>query len=304
MFSLEPELSRLRDEGVLAPAAADALIARQRRDVVNLYAELRALTWGGVMLIVTGIGIVVSKHLDEIGPLAIATAIGLASLACYAYALWRRRVARESLVDDYILLLGALLASADVGYIEYVWNQRFLLPLVVFHAVTAYFFRSRLVLSVAIGALATWLGLERRADFLWGETTANANRAFLCAAIVFAWRFLDQRFRSSTIFTRVFDHFATNVAFFGALCLLGRSETRLVGCAIGVLFAIGCAWFGVRVREELFVIYAWVYGTIYVDVFMVDAVREEVLIFFYLVISTIAAIVGLFVIHSKMRRNE
>ncbi len=305
MFSLEPELARLRDEGVLPAATADALIARQRREFVSVYGELRMLTWAGVMLIISGAGIVVSKHLDDIGPMAITAIIALASLACYAYAIWRRRISRASLVDDYILLLGALLASTDVGYVEHVFHQRYLLPLVFFHAITAYFFQSRLVLSVALGTLATWLGLERRFEFLWSETTENAERAFACAGIVFAWRFLDARFRPKTTFSRVFDHFATNVAFFGALCLLGDSGTRLIGVGLAVLFAVASAWFGVRAHEEMFVMYAWIYGTIALDTFVATIFEhEESVILLFFVVSTIGAIVGLFMTHARMRRSE
>jgi hypothetical protein len=77
VISLEPELTALGDTGVL--------IARERRDVVSIYPELRLLTWAGVMLISWGVGLYISKHLDDIGPLAIAAVIGLASIACYTW---------------------------------------------------------------------------------------------------------------------------------------------------------------------------------------------------------------------------
>src|SRR3954451_20230625 len=110
LISLEPELTQLPGTGVL--------IARERRDVVSIYPELRLLTWAGVMLISWGVGLYIAKHLDDIGPLAIAAAIGLASIACCASAYWKRSRA-AALVDDYVLLLAALLASADIGYIEH-----------------------------------------------------------------------------------------------------------------------------------------------------------------------------------------
>src|SRR3954449_10557196 len=110
LISLEPELTQLPDTGVL--------IARERREAVSIYPELRLLTWAGVMLISWGVGLYVAKHLDDIGPLAIATGIGLAAAACYAWAYWKRG-RKAAMADDYVLLLAALLASADVGYIEH-----------------------------------------------------------------------------------------------------------------------------------------------------------------------------------------
>ena len=72
MFSLEPELRELGADGPVI----DALIARERHEIVSVFAELRFLTWAGVMLIVTGVGVLVKNHLDQIGPLAIAVGIG------------------------------------------------------------------------------------------------------------------------------------------------------------------------------------------------------------------------------------
>jgi hypothetical protein len=288
VFSLEPEIDR--------------------SNVISIYGELRFLTWIGVMLIAVGVGGIVTKHLDEIGPLAIAAAIGIASIACYAWCVWRRRSAQASLIDDYILLLGALLASADIGYIEHQfhllgddWQRHFLL-LAVLHGVVAYVFGSRMVLSLSISAFAAYLGLEGRAAVLFSGGT-NAARAFICAALVFTWRFADARFHRDTTFTRVFDHFATNIAFWGALSMLDKSETRVAGCLIAIVFAVLAALFGVRKREEAFVIYAWIYGVIAIDVLVCDGMHDQGFIALYLVVSTIAAIVALFVTHARMRRD-
>ena len=304
MISLEREVVRLRDAGAIDPPTAATLIAHERREIVSVYGELRFLTWAGVMLIVSGVGVLVSKHLEKIGPLAIAAAIGVFSLACYAYSFWRRRAGRHHLADDYILLLAALLASADIGYIESqfhllgpVWQRHFLI-LAVLHAVTAYAFGSRLVLSLSIAALAAYIGIERRVEVMFESGVEFAVRAFVTAAIVAVWR-LVQRKRE---FNPVFDHAAANLAFWGALALLVEDHTRLLGCAMALLFAGLSAWYGSRQREEAFVIYAWVYGTIAVDVQVCDWLDDEALIFLYLITSTIAAIVGLFVTHARMRK--
>src|SRR6185369_3447295 len=112
MLSYEPELESLRPH--LGDRAADVLIARERREVFSIYPELRLASWAGVMLLTTAAGIVLKNNLDRIGPLALAVAMGLAAAACYGWVWWRR--SRASLVDDYVLLLGALLLSADVGF--------------------------------------------------------------------------------------------------------------------------------------------------------------------------------------------
>src|SRR5258706_9019046 len=187
MFNLSPEIARLRDDGVIAHTTAAPLIAAENREVVTIYGELRFLMWGGVMLLVTGVGVLVSKHLDEIGPLAIALGIGIASALCYAWATWKRNKT-ASLVDDYVLLLAALLVSADVGFIEHTWHllganwNQHLLFLAIVHAATAYAFDSRLVLSVSLTSLAAYLGIRRDVESLFGSGTDTAIRAFICAA--------------------------------------------------------------------------------------------------------------------------
>ena len=300
LISLEPELIALPDTG--------ALIARERRDAVSIYPELRLLTWAGVMLISWGVGLYVAKHLDDIGPLAIAAAIGLAAIACYAWAYWKRSRA-AALVDDYVLLLAALLASADVGYIEHhyhllgdSWARHFLF-LAILHAVTAYYFRSRLVLSLSVASLAAWLGIERRSvDAIFAAPVATAGRAFVCAAIVVAWRVIDRKVRPATTFTTFFDHAAANLAFWGSLSLVAHEETRFLGCAIAVVLAVAAMFYARRTREATFVIYAWVYGTIAVDSAVSEVLHDGVLAAFYMLVSTIGAIVGLFLSHARIRR--
>jgi hypothetical protein len=302
VLSLEPELAAIDD------ATASPLIAIERRDVVSIYPELRLLTWAGVMLISWGVGLYISKHLDDIGPLAIAAGIGIAAIACYVWSFWKRS-RQAALVDDYVLLLAALLASADVGYIEYhyqllgsSWPRHFLF-LAVLHAATAYLFKSRFVLSLSVGALAAWLGIERRSvDAIFDAPVETAGRAFVCAAIVIAWRFVDRAMRRDTTFSSLFDHSAANLAFWGALTLAAHKETRPLGCAIAIALAVASMIYGQRTHQGTFVIYAWVYGTIAIDIAVCSAISEEALIALYLLFSTVAAIIGLFVSHARVRR--
>ncbi|MEA2164530.1 MAG: hypothetical protein QOK37_2657 [Thermoanaerobaculia bacterium] len=308
MLSLEPELVRLRDDGLIEAGTAAQLIATERRDTVSVYPDLRLLSWLGVMLVSTGIGVFISKHLDDLGPFAIAAAIGLAAAACYAWSFWKR--SREAaLVDDYVLLLGALLLSADTGYVEHQfhllggsWPQHFLF-LAVVHGATAYYFRSRLVLSLSIASLAAWLGIEQRnIAAIFDAPAATALRAFACAAIVFGWRLIDRRLRPQTIFSSLFDNAAANLAFWGALTLAVHDPTRWLGCAIAIVLAVASAMHARRSGEAVFMIYAWVYGTIAVDIAVCTAISEETLILLYLLISTIGAIAGLFVSHLRLRK--
>ena len=81
MLSFESEIEQLRPQ--LGDGAADVLIARERREVVSIYPELRLASWAGVMMLATAAGIVLKNNLDRIGPLALAAMIWAAAVACY-----------------------------------------------------------------------------------------------------------------------------------------------------------------------------------------------------------------------------
>ena len=307
MLSLAPEIVQLRDSGAIAPDVASLLIARERREIVSVYAELRFLTWASVMLIVTGVGVLVKNHLNEIGPLAIALAIGLGAAGCYAWSAYKRK-GEASLVDDYILLLAALLLSADLGYIESTWHllganwKEHLLVLAVIHGVTAYLFDSRLVLSVSLTSLAAYLGVQRSLDTIWGSSRDTALRAFVCAAIIVAWRLIDSRYRKKTAFSPLFDNYAANLAFWGSLILSADKDLRLLGCAIALGLAAASAIYGFKTKSEMFLIYACVYGVIALDIAVANFIPELAALF--IMMSSIVAVVSLFLIHAQMRKEE
>jgi hypothetical protein len=302
MLSYEPELEQLRP--LLGDTTTNTLIARERREVFSLHPELRILSWGGAMLLATAAGLVLKNNLDRIGPLALALMMGIAAAGCYAFVWWRR--ARASVVHDYVLLLGALLISADVAFIESqfdllgnAWHRHFLI-LAIVHGVAAYLFRSRLVLSLSIVAVAAWLGVR---EMPFGDATEYAVRAFACAALLLMWRAAHVRLDRRRDFAPTLEHFAANIAFAGAIALMFDDPTRIAGCLL-TLFIAGMviAW-GVRTKREIFVLYAFLYGVLAVDVFVGEVISPHALGFLllFVILSVIGAIVGLFAIHTRVR---
>ena len=310
MLTFEREISDLEAAGVLGARAAARLRALERREVFSIYPELRTLSWAGVMLIVAGVGLLVSKNLDRIGPVALASALALASAVCYAHAVRRRVSAARSVVDDYVLLLGALLLSADVGYLEsqfhlldHGWPRHFLV-LAMVHGVAAYVFASRTLLSLSISALAAWLGIEQRAQTLFDSSSDTSLRAFVAAGIVLFWRLADRSTRRSRTFERVFDHFAANLALLGALMLTAASTTRLPGGLLTVIIAGAVIAYGIGRGVETLILYPYIYAVVAIDIVVVDHLRGETSVLLYLSVSTVAAIVGLFVLHARYRKRQ
>lgn len=310
MHSLEPEIRTLRP--LLGDAAADALIARERREVFSIDPELRIAAWAGALLLATAAGILLKDNLDRIGPLALALLIGAAAAVCYAWAWWHR--AREGMVDDYVLLLGALLISADVAFIETqfellggAWPRHFLL-LAIIHGIAAYLFGSRLVLTLSVVAFAAWLGIEQRMlgagiienDF---EPIDFALRAFVCAAALVVWRVTDRAARPASDFGPVFEHFAANIALAGAIALTFEDDTRVAGCVVALALATFVIVWGFRTQRESFVLYAFVYGVIAADVLLFELLdmQSTTAGLLLIVVSMIVAVATLIAIHARFR---
>lgn len=143
-----------------------------RRGLVSVRFEIRALLYAGVLLLTSGVGVLVAERRQEIGPLAIATGIALASAACLLWV--ARRAARFSwgevpspnVAFDYVLLLGLLLFASDLAYVEAQftvlgprWPHHLLIVGVVYLLV-AYRCDSRTALGLSLATLAAWRGLS------------------------------------------------------------------------------------------------------------------------------------------------
>ncbi len=167
-------------EAVAALQAAGVLTAGEcgrpgrvaRGELVSVRSEIRAALYVGVLLVVSGAGLFLRDNVDRIGPSAIAGAVGLAAGACLAWA-WRRSAppswgesASTHAAFDYVLLLGALLAAADLAWVETQtkllgpgWPLH-LLVVALFYGALAYRFDSRMLLSLALASFAAWRGLS------------------------------------------------------------------------------------------------------------------------------------------------
>lgn len=305
MFSLEPELQALRPK--VGDALADALIARERREVFSVYPELRIAGWLGATLLAAAAGVLLKNNLDRIGPLALAIGIGVAALACYAWTWLRRK--RASVVDDYVLLLGALLVSADVAFIESRFHvfgdawKRHLLLLAILHAAGAYVYNSRILLSLAITSLGGWLGFDKERGF--GDATIPA---FEFAGLLIAWRAVDAKLpatvhRQPSAFSRTLEHFAANAALIGGLSLM--DDHLHAGTLVTVTIAAAVIAWGFRVRHEPFVLYAFVYALIAVVWFFLELVDNDPLPFVaVLLLSMIAAVAGLLFLHTRFKERK
>jgi Predicted membrane protein (DUF2157) len=311
LLSLEPELIRFRDEHRLSEADAARLLAIERREVFSLHGELRTMSYAAVLLIIAGVGILLKKNLDRIGPLAIVGILLLASAVCYAHAIKKHLARRErTIVDDYVLLLAALLFSAAVGFAESqfhlldaAWPRHFLL-LAFVHGATAYWLDSRLVLSAALTALAAWLGVEQHPLQVRMLGSAEiGSRALLCSVVVLGLGFVNRVSpRGRAVFEPVYVHFAALAGFTGALAWLFDDIMRWFGFSVLMALAVAFVIEGRRQKSELFLIYAVISSVIGID-YLAHEILGGALGFFFALLSVIGATIFLFVLHRQMQER-
>jgi len=161
--------------------------------------------------------------------------------------------------------------SADLAYAERqfsllgpLWSWHLML-LAVAHAVIAYAFASPLVLAASLTALAGWFGIGGTVgDALHlGYTTPQlGGRALACATAIVAWRYADRRARPGTRFTDVFDHFAANLAFWGAIAWCLEWPWAFAGLPLLGALAYASVRRGLRIGRESFLVYGVVYAAI------------------------------------------
>ena len=311
MHSLEPEIDTLVRAGSLDADGASRAAALESGRVFTMHRELLALLYTSVLAIVGGAGLLVRDNLDRIGPVALTTGLLVAAALCYAVAIRSRlRGETRSLAGDYVLLLGALLLSSAVGYAETQFHllgdnwSRHLLLLAAFHAVIAYALDSRLVLSVALTGFAGWLGVEARLGALLEPRHAVLGagyRALACAAVFLLARTLHDRFARARDFPSVYEHFAANLAFWGALALLSAPGSRWIGAALCAALAAYVGVRGLRRGQESFVLYAVGYGALGATVLLGVLLRSPLLVAFSGLATLLAAAALLSSLRARMK---
>jgi hypothetical protein len=121
------------------------------------------------------------------------------------------------------------------------------------------------VLAASLTALAGWFGVGGTVgDVLHVSYSAPelGARALACAAVIAAWRYADRRARPDSRFRDVFDHFATNLAFWGAIAWCTEWPWLVVGLPLLALLSYASVRHGLAKGREIFLVYGTVFAAI------------------------------------------
>src|SRR5260221_2918870 len=160
-----------REQGAMSPEQHAFLAGLSRGEPFSLFLELNILLYAGILAFVAGLGWTVSTWSQQLGDLLVVTALSAMLVACLWYCFSRApawsfsEVPSPSLVFDYVLYLGSLVWSVELGYLENRFHllseqwDLYLLASAGLFFFLAYRFDNRFVLSLALSSLAGWFGL-------------------------------------------------------------------------------------------------------------------------------------------------
>jgi hypothetical protein len=323
MLSLEREV-------LAAPLPEDAkarIAALERRAIVPVRAELRALLWLGVALISGGAGVLLAQNIEKIGHLTLIIAIAVAAATCYVFA-WRfhRRngpahireengpaqpvpTTRTHIAAEYLLLLGALLLSADLAYAEVqlqlfggAWRWH-LVILAIAHGAAAYQFASTKVLSLAIVALAGIFGVDRSGAVFSNGAGDAAARLALAAAAVALWRVAHERASRLATFEFPLEQAAFHLAMIASVTAL--FDETLVWIALGTTLALAlvASLHAVRTSEESFLVFSILYAVFAIDAVALPRFDDTQTGLLWMLLTTPLAIAALYFIHRRWKER-
>ena len=300
-------LEHWHERGVISSEQHTLLAGLSRREPFSIFLELNILLYAGVLAFVAGLGWTVSTWSRQLGDLLVLAALSAMLAACFWYCFSRapawslEEISSPSLAFDYVLYLGSLIWSVELGYLENRFHllseqsDLYLLATAGLFFFLAYRFDNRFVLSLALSSLAGWFGLTISH---WPSHQDDVYRqyAILYSLVAGAAGAILKRGGVKPHFLGTYLNIAANVLFFALLSGVFLRQNS-GGWFLALLLACGAslAW-GLTRREFSFVAYSAVYGYIGISSILVRGMSDDTAVFAYFVFTGIAMLVMLVVI--------
>lgn len=313
-MSVLTHLERWKSTGEISGAQSDVLSALVRKDRFSVFVELNTLLYVGVLAFVAGVGWSVATYSARLGDVAILLSLscifGLSLYYCFTRALPYSHLQQDQpgLAFDYVLYLGCLVFSIELGYLvsrvhpfQLDWDHSLLLASVVFFAL-AYRFDNRLVLSLALSSLGAWCGV-RVSQF--GQHLGGSLRVYALAygALVAVAGTMLHSAGVKKHFLEAYLHIAANVLFFALLSGVGTDDWLFYLLALLGLAGLAIVE-GVRFRRFAFVVYGVLFGYAGISLRLLWRMGSFTSVLTYFVVSGTIVIGALVVMARRFGREE
>lgn len=300
--------------GTISQAQHDTLASLVRRERVSVYVELSVVLYLGVLAFVGGLGWTMRAYVANLGDAAILSLLTLIVAATFYYCFAKAEpyanteVESPNLALDYVLYLGCLVLSAEIGYLEFRfhifdnWHHHLAIVSVLFGAL-AYRFDNRFVLSLALSSLAGWLGLRISGfDMVAADplrATALLYGAFVAGVGVWLYR---QGIKAH--FLDVYLHLSANVVLAALASGVGEPGLGLAYLAALLSLCGAAVWLGIQYREFAFVTYGTLYGYGAISYRLLDHLGGPTAVFLYGIVTGTLVLVALVAMARRFGRDE
>lgn len=296
-------LHTLVEQQHLTGIQAEAIREHDRTTPFSLHWELKTILYLGVLLLNTGLGLLIYLNIDTIGHQVVIALIAAVCAGCFWYAYNHKapfslqKTESPSPYFDYIVLLGCFTFLILEGYLQYQYNffgERYglatFIPMVLFFCV-AYYFDHRGVLSMAITALASWLGVAVTPMEIFQDNDFSSARliytGIMLGTILCGVSFFLEMKNIKKHFAFTYLNFGANILFISCLSGLMLLENEILFAGLLAIITTLAIWYAKQEKSFYFLIIAVLYaywGVSYLMFYRIESMQSD-LIFYYFIFS-------------------
>lgn len=319
-------LQNLKEKGIISLEQSNVISEYEKNKPFSLHYELRTLLYLGITLLTGGLGVLIYQNLDSIGHGVIVALIAVTTLACFGFAFWKREpltweeVKNPHHFSDFVLLLGCTSFLILEGYLQFQYDLFGLkyglvtfIPAILFFF-CAYFFDHRGVLSMAITAFASWVGVNI-APFTVLEKNDFSAPNFLFTAIVLglvlsAMGLISEYKNLKKHFSFTYLLLGSNLTLIAALTGMFSHGNWFIYATITLALCVGLFFYARKTQSYIFLLMGTIYGYIaltYLLFKFAEAVDNGFVYMFamyYFLLSGVGVIVFLMKIKKILRIGE
>ncbi|HXC05611.1 MAG TPA: DUF2157 domain-containing protein [Bacteroidia bacterium] len=301
-------LEDARLHGFLGKESYERIKTRPGRALFSVRTELILMLYAGVLALSTGLGIIIYKHIGDLGHILLMSVLVLISFGSFwwVYRDQHRSVAPErglrQVLNDYVLLLGALTNVIFFEYVQYRfdvfgnWGLQFLFASACcFWA--AYYFNHLGVLSVAITAFGAFMGLVispmSRTMYEHFQTQHEVSMGLLLSICLIGGGWYSKAMQTRPHFQFTYYHFALHIAFVAGIAGLYVWDAWIAMVPVLAIVSVLAVGYASRDKSMLIFIINAVYSFIAFICFIskllytshMDGEGAMYLIFFLMIVS-------------------
>jgi Predicted membrane protein (DUF2157) len=305
-------LGLLTEKNIISDKQASQINTHKTSQAFSIHWELRSLLYLGITFLSTGLGILIYKNIDTIGHNILIGLIALVCAGCFYYIFLHKKpfswqeIAGTTNFDDFALLGGCLTFLTLEGYLQYqhnIFGIRYglaaFIPAILFFF-CAYRFDHRGVLSMAITALASGVGVSIAPIKLWEANDFNNQSLTITALLLgiclvfIGWISEQKDWKKHFSFT--YFLMGGNLAFVAALAGLFEFDLKIIYFIVIAILSYLSIAYARQKHSYIFLLMGVIYGYIAFTYGAFKVLPEQLdpfLYMFYFMLTGVAVIVFL-----------